>query len=61
MKELNYGKDYAYAHQYENNFIEQEFLPSAISGKKFFEPGKNARELEQRQFLKIRWKEKYGY
>lgn len=61
MKELNYGKDYAYAHQYENNFIEQEFLPAAISGKKFFDPGKNAREQEQRQFLKTRWKEKYGY
>ncbi len=61
MKELNYGKDYAYAHQYENNFIEQEFLPESIAGQKFFEPGNNARELEQRQFLKSRWKEKYGY
>jgi putative ATPase len=61
MKELNYGKDYAYAHQYEHNFIEQEFLPEGISGQKFFEPGNNAREAEQRQFLKSRWKEKYGY
>ncbi len=61
MKELNYGKDYSYSHNYENNFIEQEFLPASISGKKFFEPGKNAREQEQKQFLKTRWKEKYGY
>ena len=61
MKELNYGKDYAYAHQYENSFIEQEFLPDSISGKKFFEPGNHAREQEQKQFLKTRWKEKYGY
>jgi putative ATPase len=39
----------------------QEFLPDGISGQKFYEPGNNARENEQRQFLKNRWKEKYGY
>lgn len=61
MKELNYGKDYAYAHQFENNFAFQEFMPELLSGKKFFEPGQNAREQEQKQFLKLRWKEKYGY
>jgi putative ATPase len=61
MKELNYGKDYAYAHQFENNFIHQEYLPDAISGTKFFEPNNNPRENEQRQFLRARWKEKYGY
>ena len=61
MKELNYGKDYAYAHAYENNFIDLEFLPEAIQGLKLYEPGNNARENEQRQFLKQRWKEKYGY
>ena len=61
MKDLNYGSDYHYAHVYENNFIMQEFLPDGISGQKFYEPGNNARENEQRQFLKIRWKEKYGY
>lgn len=61
MKQLNYGKDYAYAHSYDNNFIEQEFLPEKISGTKFYEPGKNARENELREFLKKRWKEKYGY
>ena len=61
MKDLNYGSDYQYAHVYENNFIMQEFLPDGIGGQKFYEPGNNARENEQRQFLKNRWKEKYGY
>ena len=61
MKNLNYGKDYQYAHQYENNFIDLEYLPDEISGTKFFEPGNNARENELRKFLKDRWKEKYNY
>ena len=61
MKNLNYGKDYQYAHQYENNFIDLEYLPDEISGTKFFEPGNNARENELRKFLKDRWKEKYKY
>jgi putative ATPase len=61
MKNLDYGKDYKYAHSYENNFIEQEFLPDALAGKKFYEPGNNAREAEQRTYLKKLWKEKYGY
>lgn len=61
MKELNYGKDYAYAHVYENNFVELEFLPDNLIGRKFYDPGNNPRELEQRNFLKARWKEKYGY
>jgi putative ATPase len=61
MKNLNYGKDYQYAHQYENNFVNLEYLPDEISGTKFFEPGNNARENELRKFLKDRWKEKYNY
>ena len=61
MKNLNYGKGYQYAHDYENNFADMEFLPDEIKGTKFYEPGKNARENELRQFLKVRWKEKYGY
>lgn len=61
MKNLDYGKDYKYAHSYDNNFIEQEFLPEQISGTKFYDPGNNAREAEQRAFLKTRWKDKYGY
>jgi putative ATPase len=61
MKDLNYGADYQYAHVFENNFVEQEFLPQNIAGTKFYEPGNNARENEQREFLRKRWKEKYGY
>jgi len=61
MKQLDYGKDYQYAHSHENNFVEQEFLPETISGQKFYEPGSNNRENEIRQFLKSRWKEKYKY
>jgi putative ATPase len=61
MKEMNYGKDYKYAHAYTNNFAEQEFFPEALSGHKFYEPGNNARENEQRAYLKQLWKDKYGY
>ena len=61
MKNLDYGKDYKYAHSYDNNFVESEFLPKEISGKLFYNPGNNARENELRAFLKLRWKEKYGY
>jgi putative ATPase len=61
MKQLNYGKDYQYAHSYEGNFIHLEYLPDAISGVKFYEPGNNPRENELRSFLRSRWKEKYGY
>jgi putative ATPase len=61
MRNLNYGKEYKYAHDFENNFIEQEFLPEQISYTRFYEPGNNNREIEQRNYLKNLWKEKYGY
>ena len=61
MKDLDYGKGYRYAHDFENNFAAQEFLPDRIAGMKFYEPGNNARERELRHFLKERWKEKYNY
>lgn len=61
MKDLDYGKDYKYAHHFENNFTEQEFLPDEILGKTFYQPQKNTREEEIRRFLKDRWKNKYGY
>ncbi len=61
MKELGYGDEYKYSHDYANNFAEQEFLPNEVSETKFFEPGDNARERELRTFLKNRWKDKYGY
>ena len=61
MKQLDYGTDYKYAHDYENNFTEQEFLPDDIKGTKIYEPGNNDRETEQRKYLKKLWKEKYDY
>ncbi|OBX22356.1 MULTISPECIES: replication-associated recombination protein A [Bizionia] len=61
MKEIGYGENYQYAHNYENNFAKQEFLPDDISNTRFYEPGNNARENAQREFLKQRWKDKYGY
>jgi putative ATPase len=61
MKNLDYGKNYEYSHSYENNFSPQEYLPKELSGTKFYEPGKNAREEELRKFLKNLWKEKYKY
>lgn len=61
MKDIGYGKDYQYAHSYENNFSEQEYLPETISGTKFYEPNSNPRENELRDYLKKLWKEKYGY
>ena len=61
MKEIGYGEDYKYSHNYENNFANQEFLPKEVSNTKLYEPGNNARENAQRDFLRSRWKEKYGY
>lgn len=61
MKDLNYGKGYKYSHSFEGNFAEQEYLPEKLSGTAFYDPGKNAREEEQRKFLRGLWKEKYGY
>ena len=61
MKALGYGDDYKYSHSHANNFAEQEFLPDAISGTPFYNPGNNSRENSTREFLKNRWKDKYGY
>jgi putative ATPase len=61
MKDLDYGKNYEYSHSYDNNFSPQEYLPKEISGTKFYDPGKNAREEELRKFLKNLWKDKYNY
>ena len=61
MKDLDYGKDYQYSHDYPGNFIKQEFLPKEISTTKLYDPGNNARENQFRETLKNRWKEKYDY
>ncbi|WP_299889819.1 replication-associated recombination protein A [uncultured Lacinutrix sp.] len=61
MKDIGYGDNYKYSHNYEHNFAAQEFLPKEIINTILYEPGNNARENAQREFLKVRWKEKYGY
>lgn len=61
MKEQGYGKGYQYAHDHALNFANMEFLPEELSGTKLYEPGNNAREEELRKFLRLRWKNKYGY
>lgn len=61
MKEMGYGTGYKYAHDYENQFAEQEFLPEELKGTKLYEPGENPKEKNIRDFLKVRWKDKYGY
>jgi putative ATPase len=61
MKDLGYGDNYQYAHNYQNNFTEAEFLPEEIKNTVIYNPGNNQREHAQREFLKKRWKNKYGY
>jgi putative ATPase len=61
MKDLDYGKEYQYSHNYAGNFINQEFLPDEIKNTKLYEPGNNARENQFRELLKQHWKDKYNY
>jgi putative ATPase len=61
MKDLGYGKDYKYAHSFEGNFIDDNFLPEDLEGKKLYDPGNNAREQEIRERLRQWWKDRYGY
>lgn len=61
MKDLNYGKDYQYAHDFEQNFVSQEFLPESIKNKRLYQPANNASEDRLRLWLRERWKEKYGF
>ena len=61
MKELGYGEEYQYSHSYENNFSEQEYLPTEVSEMTLYNPGTNSRENGTREFLKNRWKTKYKY
>src|SRR5580658_3110262 len=61
MKNIGYGKDYKYAHSYEGNFVDIDFLPDAIKGTKIYDPGNNARELETKEKLKKLWGERYKY
>ena len=61
MKNMDYGKGYKYAHAYEGNFANQEYLPDELANTKFYDPGTNARENELRKYLKEKWGDKYGY
>jgi len=61
MKNLDYGKNYRYAHDYDQNFVEQEFLPESLSGTTFYQPGPNPRENELRKRLKHLWGDHYEY
>lgn len=61
MKDLNYGKNYEYAHDHKDNFVSQEFMPEKLSGTKLYNPGKNPRENELRKTLQNLWGKKYGY
>jgi putative ATPase len=61
MKELGYGEEYKYSHDYQNNFAEQEYLPDDLQNTPIYIPGNNSRENTTREFLKNRWKNKYNY
>lgn len=59
MKDLDYGKNYGYAHSHEGNFVDLEFLPEEIKGSQFYVPGKNSTENKIAEQLKKKWKDKY--
>jgi putative ATPase len=61
MKEQGYGKGYKYSHDYEGNFVVQEFMPDALKNTVLFDPGNNPRENEMRKNLRNWWGEKYAY
>jgi len=61
MKQMDYGKDYKYAHNFEGNFILQQFLPDKLDGTRFYSPQQNTREEDIRKYLREKWKDKYGY
>ncbi len=61
MKEMDYGKDYQYAHDYDENFVDQEYLPQALSGKRMYLPQQNTAEQKMALQLRKKWKERYKY
>lgn len=61
MKNMDYGKNYQYAHDHQGNFVQHEFMPDKIAGTKLYDPGNNASEQRMREYLKNNWKEKYDY
>lgn len=61
MKDLDYGKEYAYPHDFPGNFVAQEYLPDELRGRKLYQPGSSAAEQRMSEYLRHCWKEKYGY
>lgn len=61
MKNIGYGKNYKYAHSYEGNFADLDFLPEAIRGTKIYNPGNNPKEYESKEKLKKLWGDRYKY
>jgi len=61
MKDLGYGAEYQYAHDFPGNFVSQQYLPDKVAGTKLYDPGNNAAEARLRDYLRNCWKEKYGY
>lgn len=59
MRELDYGKDYKYSHDYPGNFVNQEFMPEEVKGSSFFQPGSSPREQEIKENMKRKWGDKY--
>lgn len=61
MKDLDYGKEYAYPHDFPGNFVAQEYLPDELRGRKLYQPGNSVAEQRMSEYLRHCWKEKYGY
>jgi len=61
MKEIGYGKDYKYAHNYEDHFVEDQYLPEELKNQNLFTPGSNPREVEIQKHLERLWKSKKDY
>ena len=61
MKEIGYGKEYQYAHDFDNNFVDIEYMPDPLVGSQFYIPGKNANENKISERLAKLWKGKYGF
>lgn len=61
MKSLDYGKNYKYAHDFENNFIEENYLPDSLKGKQYYFPSENGQEIKIKERLKLLWKKLKNY
>jgi putative ATPase len=59
MKELGYGTNYLYSHDYPGNFVQQEFMPDELKNTSFFAPGSSSKEKEIEQFIHSKWADKY--